>query len=38
MNTQAKNKTAIVNGFWVQVAALVGVGVVLVVLAAKYIW
>ena len=38
MNTQASNKPGFVNNLWVQMAALVIVTVVIIALAAKYIW
>jgi hypothetical protein len=38
MNTQTSNKAGFVNNFWVQMAALVIVTVVIIALAAKYIW
>jgi hypothetical protein len=38
MNTQTSNKARFVNNFWVQMAALVVVTVVIIALAAKYIW
>jgi hypothetical protein len=38
MNTQTSNKAGLVNNFWVQMAALVVVTVVIIALAAKYIW
>ena len=38
MNTQLENKGGLTNNFWVQIAALVIVTVVVIALAAKYIW
>ena len=38
MNTQTDSKSGLANNLWVQIAALVIVGVVLIVFAAKYIW
>ena len=38
MNTQTSNKAGLANNFWVQMAALVVVTVVIIALAAKYIW
>jgi nucleoside recognition membrane protein YjiH len=38
MNTQTSNKAGLANNFWVQMAALVIVTVVIIALAAKYIW
>ena len=38
MATQISNKSNIANNLWVQMAALAIVGVVLIVLAAIYIW
>jgi hypothetical protein len=38
MNTQTSNKAGFANNVWVQVAALVVVTVVIIALAAKYIW
>lgn len=38
MNTQTSNKAGLTNNFWVQMAALVVVTVVIIALAAKYIW
>jgi hypothetical protein len=37
MNTQTSNKPGI-NNFWLQIAALLVVTVVIIALAAKYIW
>ena len=38
MNTQTSNKAGFINNFWVQMIALVVVTVVIIALAAKYIW
>lgn len=38
MNTQTSNKAGFVNNVWVQMAALAVVTVVIIALAAKYIW
>jgi hypothetical protein len=38
MNTQTSNKTGFANNFWVQMTALVVVTVLIIALAAKYIW
>jgi hypothetical protein len=38
MDTQLENKGGLTNNFWVQLAALVIVTVVVIALAAKYIW
>jgi hypothetical protein len=38
MTAQISNKSNLANNLWVQMAALAVVGVVLVVLAAIYIW
>jgi hypothetical protein len=38
MDTQTSNKAGFVNNFWVQMAALAVVTVVIIALAAKYIW
>jgi len=38
MNTQTSNKAGFANNFWVQMAAMVIVTVVIIALAAKYIW
>jgi hypothetical protein len=38
MNTQTSNKAGFTNNLWVQMAALVIVTVVIIALAAKYIW
>jgi len=38
MNTQADSKSGFAKNFWVQMAALVIVAVVLIALAAKYVW
>jgi len=38
MTAQIGNKSNIANNLWVQMAALAVVGVVLIVLAAIYIW
>jgi hypothetical protein len=38
MDTQLENKGGLTNNFWVQIAALVIVTVVVIALAAKYIW
>src|SRR5262249_5231270 len=38
MNTQISNKGGFANNFWVQVTALIVVTVVIIALAAKYIW
>ena len=38
MTAQVSNKSNIANNLWVQMAALAIVGVVLIVLAAIYIW
>ena len=38
MATQISNKSNIANNLWVQMAALAVAGVVLIVLAAIYIW
>jgi len=38
MDSQTTNKTGLANNFWMQTAALVIVVVVLIALAAKYIW
>jgi hypothetical protein len=38
MDTQIPNKRGLTNNFWLQMAALVIVTVVVIALAAKYIW
>jgi hypothetical protein len=38
MNTQIFNKGGFANNFWVQMAALVIVTLVVIALAAKYVW
>jgi hypothetical protein len=38
MNAQTSNRTGFANNFWVQMAAMVIVTVVIIALAAKYIW
>jgi hypothetical protein len=38
MDTRADSKSGFASNFWVQIAALVIVVVVLIALAAKYIW
>jgi len=38
MNTQLENKGGLTNNFWVQIAALIIVTLVVIALAAKYIW
>jgi hypothetical protein len=38
MNTQIRNTSGLANNFWVQMAALVIVTLVVIALAAKYIW
>jgi hypothetical protein len=38
MNTQSANKGGLANNLWVQMAALVIVTVVVIALAAKFIW
>jgi len=38
MNTQIRNTGGLVNNIWVQMAALVIVTLVVIALAAKYIW
>ena len=38
MNTQIFNKGGIANNFWLQIAALVIVTLVVIALAAKYVW
>jgi hypothetical protein len=38
MTAQVSNKSNIANNLWVQMGALAVVGVVLIVLAAIYIW
>ena len=38
MDTQLENKGGLTNNFWVQITALVIVTVVVIALAAKYIW
>jgi hypothetical protein len=38
MDTQIPSKRNLTNNFWLQVAALVIVTVVVIALAAKYIW
>ncbi len=38
MTTQAANKNSLANNLWVQMAALIVVTVVIIALAAKYIW
>ena len=38
MNTQTSNKPGFINNFWLQMAALVVVTVIIIALAAKYIW
>ena len=38
MTAQVSNKSNLANNLWVQMAALAIVGVVLIVLAAIYIW
>jgi hypothetical protein len=38
MNTQIFSKSGFANNFWVQMAALVIVTLVVIALAAKYVW
>jgi hypothetical protein len=38
MDTQIGNTSGFTNNFWVQIAALVIVTLVVIALAAKYIW
>jgi hypothetical protein len=38
MDTQLANKSGLTNNFWVQIAALVILTVVVIALAAEYIW
>jgi hypothetical protein len=38
MNTQTSNKGGLANNFWLQMAGLVVVTVIIIALAAKYIW
>jgi hypothetical protein len=38
MNAQTSNRAGFANNFWVQMAAMVIVTVVIIALAAKYIW
>jgi hypothetical protein len=38
MDTQITNKGSLTNNFWVQIGALVILTVVVIALAAKYIW
>ena len=38
MNTQIRNTDGFANNFWVQMAALVIVTLVVIALAAKYVW
>jgi len=38
MNTQIRKRGGLANNFWVQAAALAVVAVVLIALAAKYVW
>jgi hypothetical protein len=38
MNTQIFNKGGFANNFWLQMAALVIVTLVVIALAAKYVW
>ena len=38
MNTQTNNKAGFANNVWVEMAALAVVTVVIIALAAKYIW
>lgn len=38
MNAQNENKSGLASNLWVQMAALVIVAIVLIALAAKYIW
>jgi hypothetical protein len=38
MNTQLANKGSLTNNFWVQIAALVTLTIVVIGLAAKYVW
>ena len=38
MNTQTSNKAGFANNFWVQMVAMVVVTLVIIGLAAKYIW
>jgi hypothetical protein len=38
MNTQITTKQGFTNNFWVQMAALVILTVVVIALAAKYVW
>jgi hypothetical protein len=38
MNTQTFNKGGFANNFWVQIAALVIVTLVVIDVAAKYVW
>jgi len=38
MNTQIRNKGGLTNNFWAQAVALAILAVVLIALAAKYVW
>jgi hypothetical protein len=38
MDTQLANKSSLTNNFWVQIAAMVILTVVVIALAAEYIW
>jgi hypothetical protein len=38
MNTRTSNKSGFANNFWVQMAAIAVVTVIIIALAAKYIW
>jgi hypothetical protein len=38
MDTQLANKSGFTNNFWVQIAALAVLTIVVIALAAKYVW
>jgi len=38
MNAQTESKSGLASNVWVQIAALVIIAIVLIALAAKYIW
>ena len=38
MDRQADNRSGLANNFWLQMAAVVIVAVILIALAAKYVW